>query len=104
MIKSDNYITSEIRDAAEKEAVATLIGQFSENMFVKLMQKMKSGYHGWDVKDSEAVEKLKNQLANNVNQGDWIDVANISMFLWNMQQPDEHDKMPEVQVSNIPVP
>lgn len=85
MIKSDQYITDEVRKAAESEALANLMNAFSEAMFAKIVSKMQQGYSGWDKKDPIMIELLKNRLADNVNHGDWIDVANVSMFLWNMQ-------------------
>ena len=98
MIKSEQYITNEVRKAAESEALANLMNTFSEAMFAKIVSKMQQGYHGWDRKDPVIIELLKNRLADNVNRGDWIDVANVSMFLWNMQQPDP----PAVEVTNPP--
>jgi len=100
MIKSENYITEEVRKAAEQEALATLMSSFTEAMFEKLMAKMNAGYHGWDIKDPVMIELLKNRLADNVNRGDWIDVANVSMLLWNMQQPDN---APQNSVANPPL-
>ena len=98
MIKSDQYITDEVRKAAESEALANLMNVFSEAMFSKVIAKMQQGYHGWDKKDPMIIELLKNRLADNVNRGDWVDVANVSMFLWNMQQSDS----PAVEVTKTP--
>ena len=98
MIKSEQYITNEIRKAAETEALANLMNSFSEKMFAKVMAKMQQGYHGWDKKDPIMIELLNNRLSDNINRGDWIDVANVCMFLWNMQQPDA----PAVEVTNPP--
>ena len=53
MIKSENYITSEIREAAEQEALASLMGTFTETMFGKVMANNKSNYLGWDVGSNE---------------------------------------------------
>ena len=88
MIKSENYITSEIREAAEQEALASLMGTFTETMFGKVMANNKSNYLGWDVGSNEMINKLKMRLTDSINAGDWTDVANVSMFLWNLQQPD----------------
>jgi len=98
MIKSDTYITDEIRNAAEQEALATLMNTFTEKMFEKTMVKKKAGYRGWDSLSPETIESLKAKLADNINDGDWIDVANICMFLWNLKQPDP----PVVTVTNTP--
>ena len=96
MIKSDQFITDEIRKAAEQEALANLMNAFSEGMFQKVMAKLAQGKRGWD--KPEIIETLKGQLADNINSGDWVDVAIISMFLWNIKQPDK----PEVAVTNAP--
>ena len=88
MIKSDNYITPEIRRAAEQEALATLMSAFTETMFNKLLKKISQGYSGWDSRTPEVIESIKAKLANNINNGDCVDVANLSMMLWNIQQPD----------------
>ena len=98
MIKSDNYITSEIRRAAEQEALANLMNLFTEAMFEKIMNKMRSGYGGWDSRSPEVVESIKSKLAENINDGDWVDVANLAMMLWNIQQPD----LPSVEVTKPP--
>lgn len=92
MIKSENYITDEIRQAAEKEALASLMSLFSEKMFEKIIAKMEMGYSGWDKNVPPVIEMLKSKLADNINSGDWVDVANISMMLWNMTQPNDQTK------------
>ena len=96
MIKSNQFITDEIRRAAEKEALANLMSVFSEEVFEKIMKKFDSGYRGWD--QNENIEKLKERLANNINNNDWIDVAAVSMFLWNIEQPDK----PELEITKPP--
>ena len=89
MIKSDDYITNEIRQAAEQEALASLMNVFSETMFKKILMKRQQGYHAWDKKTPDMIELLKTRLQENLNRGDWVDVANLAMFLWNMQQSDK---------------
>lgn len=98
MIRSDSYITPEVRKAAEQEALATLMSSFTEAMFNKLVAKMSQGYGGWDSRSTEVVESIKAKLADNINDGDWIDVANLAMMLWNIQQPDP----PTVTVTKPP--
>ena len=88
MIKSSNYITEEVRKAAEQEALATLMNSFTEAMFEKIMFKTNLGYKGWDISDPVMIELLQTRLRDNLTRGDWVDVACLSMLLWNMQQPD----------------
>lgn len=84
MIKTENYITKEIRRAAEQEALATLMNEFSQQMFGRIINNKDAEYSGWD--SEESIENIKAKLANGLNNGDWIDVANLCMFLWNFKQ------------------
>lgn len=92
MIKSENYITDEVRKAAEQEALANLMNVFSDKMFEKIMKKFQDGYSGWD--NPISLEIVKEKLVNNINAKDWIDVAVLSMFLWNLSQPDSVPPVP----------
>jgi hypothetical protein len=89
MIKSENYITTEVRKAAEQEAIANLMESFTEFMFKQTLVKVNGEYSGWDKASQDTVEKIKSSLADAVNRGDWIDVSIASMLLWNLHQPDQ---------------
>ena len=102
MIKSKNYITEEVRIAAEQEAFARLVSDFSEVMFEKFVAKLKQGYNGWDRNTPDIIESITTRLGKNIEKGDWVDVANLAMFLWNMEQPDVPSDAPSVEVTNPP--
>lgn len=69
---------------AERFALDDLHTCFTEiMMYNKLMDKYRQGYSGWDNPDCE--RGLLDILRNNIVDEDWVDVANIAMFLWNLQ-------------------
>jgi len=84
MIKSINYISDQAKKEAELQALGELMNIFTDEMLKKLIYNVEKGKSGWD--SPEIIESLKNQLSNNINNQDWVDVANISMMLWNLKQ------------------
>ena len=73
---------------AERLALDNLHTHFAENvMYGKLIQKLNEGYHGWD--DPTSKEGLIRILKKNMERSDWVDVANIAMFLWNLEQKEK---------------
>ena len=84
MIKSSDFISDEAKQKAQLEAIGALMNSFTDAMFHKLTDKVISGYKGWD--NPNILETLKSKLADNINDQDWVDVANIAMFLWNLKQ------------------
>jgi len=57
----------------------TWFGRFIATMEGALLTKKRIGWRGWDTMN---VHTLKTRLLKNVEEGDWIDVANYAFFLW----------------------
>jgi len=53
--------------------------KFSTAMKDVLVERQSLGWTGWN---KIATSTLKIRLLNNVESGDWIDVANLAFFLW----------------------
>ncbi len=65
----------------------TAFGMFFKMAEVRLGDKQHAGWTGWD---TIATTKLKARLLHNVETGDWVDVANLAMFLWTRRWRDEN--------------
>ena len=57
----------------------TWLGRFFAAMELVLATKQTDGWTGWNTLSTKT---LKARLLKNVEQGDWIDVANLAFFLW----------------------
>ncbi len=59
------------------------VDEFAAKMKAKLRRKaIVDGKSGWD--DPEwPIEDIKRQLAEHIEKGDMVDVANFAMFAWN---------------------
>lgn len=68
----------------EQNKVIECMGNFSAEMLKKILKKMKEGYCGWDNENHAAY--MQNQLTLHAKKCDYIDVANIAMFLWSLEQ------------------
>ena len=68
--------------AAEIERLADHHSAFEQEMAKRLRKKAEKGWRGWD--DRQMIERLKDKLAENIQQGDWVDVANLAGFLHDM--------------------
>lgn len=86
MIKTNNFISDEAKKDAETKAIGVLMNLFTDKMVEKLRKNLEKGKSGWD--DPSISDVLKTQLSDNINDADWVDVAVISMFLWNLNQRD----------------
>lgn len=60
----------------------TALGMFQSKMEHRLSEKQTDGWTGWN---TISVNVLKKRLIDNANRGDWVDVANLAMFLWYRQ-------------------
>jgi len=56
---------------------------FALQMLDKLNMKQSRGWHGWG--DKTLKGQFKKDLLKHVEKGDWVDVANYAMFLWNLE-------------------
>lgn len=68
---------------AEERALRALVELGADAMEAKLIEKLRASWCGWD--DPENADMLKRQLCQNILEGDWIDVANLALFLWNLE-------------------
>lgn len=57
----------------------TAFSMFMSCCKTRLIDKKAAGWTGWN-KLSE--KHLQERLIKNMNNKDWVDVANLSMFLW----------------------
>ena len=67
----------------EKKALKTLVKKFSAKMKTKVLAKLYEGYGGWD--NPGDISYMYKQLNYHVKKCDWVDVANIAMFLENFE-------------------
>lgn len=87
-----DHILNEMKEIENKEersdvdetiALYTAVFRFSQVMKHKLLKKYGEGKRGWD--DPTILEFLKKSLAEHVAKGDMVDVANLAMFIWNIE-------------------
>jgi hypothetical protein len=57
----------------------TWLGKFVATMERVLATKQADGWTGWNTLSAKT---LKIRLLKNVEQEDWVDVANLAFFLW----------------------
>jgi hypothetical protein len=65
----------------------TAFGMFMSMAELRLADKQHAGWRGWD---KIAPVKLKARLLHNIETEDWVDVANLAMFLWARRWKDEN--------------
>jgi len=61
-----------------------IVDEFSKEMKAKLLQKYKEGYRGYDAPKN--IVTMQCRLRKNFRDEDYIDVANLAMFLHNLQK------------------
>ena len=67
----------------QKLALDSLKNKFFTEMSDKITKKLIEGERGWD--NPEIKEALKKSLLHHIEKGDMVDVANIAMFIWNIE-------------------
>lgn len=67
------------------DALLSYFKDFVKQMEKRLRQKEKEGFSGWD-----KISKYEyiNHLIKNLAKDDFVDVANLAMFLWVLEQED----------------
>ncbi len=73
----------------EQNKVIDCLGKFNAEMLKKILKKSREGYSGWD--SQECAAYMQHQLSHHTVKGDYIDVANIAMFLWFLEQSKEQE-------------
>ena len=86
------YDEAEIADpngplADDMRALGELVRGFAAAMRHKLYEKAVEGYTGWN--NPENIEMIQQKLLDNVERGDWVDVANLAAMLWGLEQSRE---------------
>ena len=66
-----------------RRKLKSTVRNFSAEMEKKVLAKLDEGYSGWD--DFHYKEYLMKELLRHSMKGDYVDVANIAMFLWNLE-------------------
>lgn len=84
MIRAINFVSEEAKKQAETQALGSLMNAFTDKIVEKLIDGVSEGKSGWD--DPESADRLHNQLLENLKKADWVDVAALSMILWNLEQ------------------
>lgn len=82
-----DYLVSDDYEQMEKEALDVLLEKGADEMGARLYDKVEMGWSGWDLPENK--ELLKQKLLENYREEDWIDVANLALFLWNLEPTEE---------------
>ena len=64
---------------------------FSQELFNRLLVCQSNGKVGWDKPDIVTDEWIKERIRINLEQGDYVDVANLAMILWNRQDDNKKE-------------
>lgn len=67
----------------EENKIIDCISGFGAEMLKKILKKGRQGHAGWDSQDCAAY--MQHQLTEHCKKGDYVDVANIAMFLWKLE-------------------
>jgi hypothetical protein len=77
-----NHPTESDLQPSEEVRISAVVYAFSRKMEGKMIRKYREGKRGWDnVNNEEFKDSLCQDLARNLAQGDYADVANIAMIL-----------------------
>jgi len=63
------------------DKMSSALGQFHKKCYNRLSFKEQSGVTGWDDPEKVSNNELKKMLIENMQAGDYVDVANIAMIL-----------------------
>jgi len=74
-------------DENEKISLAKLNEKFRDAMLKRLLEKLEHGWEGWENKKEmkRFGGGLTERIIRNALEGDWVDVANLAMFAWNLE-------------------
>ncbi len=61
---------------------------FMDEMFTELVERVEQGYTGWNKRKKISDHELLLRLLKNAQEGHFIDVANLAMFLWWRNRKD----------------
>jgi hypothetical protein len=69
-------------DGGEEMKLFEALGHFAHAMNDKLESRKMRGWKGWNTISENS---LRERLRHNIETEDWVDVANLAMFLWARQ-------------------
>jgi len=67
---------------SEIEALHEMVDEFEDLMRSKLILNKQRGFMWWDDPETLPDSDLVRSLKENVEEGDWVDVANLAAILW----------------------
>jgi phenolic acid decarboxylase len=70
----------------EKEMIKRVVEMFSQKMKAKMLLQYEDGWQGWNDIVNEFEDGIPYRINNNIQSGDWIDVANLAMIKWNLER------------------
>ena len=70
----------------EEVLLAKLTDEFRNEMLKQLLFKKSQGWTGWNNKRKmkSLYGGLYRRIIYNAQRGEWLDVANLAMFAWNL--------------------
>lgn len=77
------YVWTQLLIKEERAKLKAAVTDFSKLMLDKLEDKQKAGYRGWDAPFMGA--RIEEKLRQNLENGDYVDVANLAMMLHRFQ-------------------
>ena len=90
MIKTEDF-------DLEMDAIAAVVGLFAEKMRQKMRAKHLEGWSGWDEPDLQP--RIEGDLSEHISKGfdreNLVDIANLSMILWNMLPAERSAPSPQ---------
>lgn len=69
----------------EGQALKACINEFRSVMLLRLQEKMRKGYGGWDEESFWDNDDFEERMRQMIEEGRWIDLANMAMFQWNRE-------------------
>ncbi|MFA5381932.1 MAG: hypothetical protein WC356_02115 [Candidatus Micrarchaeia archaeon] len=71
----------------EQNKITNAVDDFADEMKNRMLAKYDEGKRDWDSCDNACSEDcFKRKLQRNVEEKDWVDVANFSMILHNAEK------------------
>lgn len=80
-------VAGDLWDVLNKAYDICGVEAISREMLGKLGQKRTNGRGGWFMEEC-TIDDLKKMLAEHVEKGDMVDIANFAMMIWNRQRMD----------------
>ena len=95
VISIETIVENDIGPIEERVRLAAALKLFVRKMSRKLEAKVDDGWYGWC--ENENVDDIFTKLLNNVSRGDFVDVANLAMFLERLNYSPPLKKAPDAE-------